>query len=162
MLRVFSLLGIAASALAVVSLIVNSAGEPLIDYLGGIFGGLLIQYQLYRDIIYSNIGTAVTTAINSISFLPDAPWFNLPAVGRDIVTVISIAFMSSFRGVSDSEDAMGGAQERFTYTSRGIKRSRAYPSFSNILPFAMMNIFKVLMGAALFFGLAYAEKQLGF
>lgn len=92
--RTIGILGLLASIMALSSLIYGASQEPLSPYMQGVMGGVMDVYRSMRNALFAGLGLTFSELINLIgkwlAWLPPAPWFSMPPIGMDIVTLYVI------------------------------------------------------------------------
>lgn len=92
--RTIGFVGLLASAMALSSLIYGAFQEPVGPYMEGIIGGVMDVYRTMRDLLFAGLGWTFSGLINWagqwLSWLPPAPWFFLPPLWHDVLSIYII------------------------------------------------------------------------
>ena len=169
-----NLLTIVVSGMALSSLVVHGFGEPLLPYLKGLMGSVLDRYQLLRDLVFDYLSIAFSGIINFIAnwvkFLPLAPWFSLPAWGEDMVALYFLIAANCFKMQREQQP-----DQNFYYALivsifaapiwpiiQTIFERQWIKAFYRIPFFYFVVCWRSIIGATIFFALAYGEYRIGF
>ncbi len=99
--RTIGALGLLASVMALSSLIYGAFQEPLGPYMQGVMGGVIDVYRAMRDALFAGLGWTFSGFINWIgqwlTWLPPAPWFSIPSIGLDGITLWFLCAGTTYR-----------------------------------------------------------------
>ena len=91
--RVISSIGLLISVLSFCSLLYVGFSQPLEPYFRGVAGEMIEYYRNLRDLAFGGLGIILSRIIEWLrtiawaSWLPMAPWFVLPNLIKDILTL---------------------------------------------------------------------------
>ena len=176
--RIIGNLGLLASIMALSSLIFGVFQEPLGPYMHGIMGGVMEIYSVIRDGVFAGLGWSFSALFNVIghwlTWLPPAPWFNIPEFGKDFATLYVLGAIS-YTNALIRHHSRREADVFPPHLQMRIIHFFVWP-FSVLLwlllalPLGHREDFKldwliefgkVVIGVLVFFLLVYAENQIG-